>query len=44
MVGAMRSGANIVIPAKAGIPAKKSLCQARRDPGLRRGDGLREPS
>jgi hypothetical protein len=34
----------LVIPAKAGTSAKQRLCQMSRDPGLRRGDGLGEPS
>jgi hypothetical protein len=34
----------LVIPAKAGIPARQRHCQVSRDPGLRRGDGLLGPS
>jgi hypothetical protein len=33
-----------VIPAKAGISAQKRHGTSPRDPGIRRGDGLGEPS
>jgi hypothetical protein len=44
MMEAERRDPPIVIPAQAGIPAKKSRCQMSWDPGLRRGDGLWGPS
>ena len=37
---AERSAATIVIPAKAGIPARKRHGEMSRNPGLRRGDAL----